>query len=258
MRLFLKYLKVHFKITIEYKTSFILLAIAQGLVLFMELFIVDSLLRKFKLLQTYDLYEVILGFSAFWLGFSLVETFARGFDEFHKLIAKGGFDILLIRPRNIYLQILGSNIEYAKVSRVLGALYVFIFSLTKVITDFTALKLLLIIFMVIGAVSIILSLFIIRSAFAFKTVLGLEFFNVFTYGAKQVAEYPFEIFNRPFRLFFTFIIPVSLINYYPLRYLAGRTDNIWYVFIPLLAVIMIVISILIFNRAVRNYCSTGS
>lgn len=258
MRLIFNYLKIHFKIAMEYKLSFYLLFFAQVQFLFIDLFVVNSLLDKFKLFDKYNFNEIVLGFSAIWLGFSIVEAFGRGFDEFNKLIVKGGFDILLIRPRNIYLQIFGSSIEYAKMSRVLGSLVLFIIFGIRVVNGWTILKVLLLFFMVIASVVIILSLFIIGASLCFKTIQGLEFFNVFTYGTKQISEYPMDIFDRPFKIFFTYIIPITIINYYPLDYLAGRNSNIIFVFLPLLTFIMLLISVLIFNRSVKNYCSTGS
>lgn len=258
MKLIKSYLLLHYKSTIEYKLSFILLMIGQVQFLFIDAFVVKSLLEKFNLLSKYNLYEVMLGFSGVWLGFSIAETFGRGFDEFKRLIIKGGFDILLIRPRNIYLQIFGSNIEYAKMSRVIGSLLFFAYSAIMVVNEWTILKIILLVFMIVSATIIILSLFIIGASFSFKTVQGLEFFNVFTYGSKQVAEYPLDIFSKPFKLFFTYVIPIALINYFPKEYLTGRTDNIFYVIMPLFSIVLLIISVIIFNRGIKNYCSTGS
>ena len=54
--------------------------------------------------------------------------FGRGFDHFSKIIVNGNFDILLIRPRSLFIQIIGHDICYEKIGRVLLSLGVFIFS----------------------------------------------------------------------------------------------------------------------------------
>ena len=70
--------------------------------------------------------------------------------------------------------------------------------------------------------------------------------------------YPLGIFNKYFVKIFTYIIPYALVNYYPLLYFIGKSDNIYYVFVPLLVVLYLIPSILLFNRGSKKYLSTGS
>ena len=161
MKLIKNYLALHLKISMEYKSSFILGIISQSLYMLAELYTVYALFIKFGLLGIYNKYELLLGFSTIWLGYSLCELFARGFDNFSKLIVNGKFDLLLIRPRNVYIQIIGEDICYEKIGRVLLALTIYIYSASKVIVNLTILKLLLLVLMVLGCVIIIFSLFII-------------------------------------------------------------------------------------------------
>ena len=258
MKLILKYLSTHLKVDLEYRASFILTAIAQGIVMLVELFAINSLFHKFGLLDTYNINELLLGFSIVWLGFSLTEMFFRGFDHFSELIIHGNFDILLIRPRNIYLQIFGSDICYEKISRVLVSSFLFISSSLKVIKTITFLKLLTLFLIVIGCVIIFVSIFIIGAAFCFITIQGLEVVNIFTDGSRQLTQYPMGIYKPIIRKIFTFIIPLTCVNYYPIKYLTGNTTNIIYIFLPLVSIIFLIISILIFNKGIRKYNSTGS
>lgn len=258
MKLLFKYLATHLKVSLEYKVSLLLSLIAQGLVMFAELFAINSLFHKFGLLDSYNIYELLFGFSIVWLGFSLSEMFFRGFDHFSDLIVHGKFDLLLIRPRNIYLQILGNDICYEKTSRVLFSLSLFIYSSTKIIETLTFTKLLTLILIVFGCVTIFASIFIIGASFCFVTIQGLEVVNIFTDGSRQLTQYPMGIYKKIVRIVFTFIIPLMLVNYYPVQYLTGKSDNIIYIFFPLLSIIFFIISILIFNQGIKKYNSTGS
>ena len=258
MKLFINYLSLHLKIALEYKSSFIMTFISQILGMLVELFTVYSLFNKFKLLDIYNINELLLGFSTLWLGYSLSELFARGFDHFSNLIKRGDFDILLVRPSNLFIQILGSDIAYEKTGRALVSFGLFIYSASKVIKQLTILKLLLLIFMVLGCLLIILSVFIIGASLSFKTVQGLEVINIVTNGTRQVGQYPMGIYKKAVRIIFTIIIPITLINYYPIDYLSGRVNNIFYVFMPLLTLIMFFISNCIFKLGLKSYYSTGS
>ena len=238
MKLFLKYISLHLKISLEYKSSFIMTIISQTLAMFVELFTVYSLFLKFKLLDIYNPYELLLGFSTLWLGYSLVELFARGFDHFSRIIVNGNFDILLVRPANLFIQICGTDICHEKIGRVTISLLIFIYSSIKVISHFTIYKLLLLILMVMGCVVIIFSIFIIGATICFLTIQGLEAVNIITNGTRQVCQYPMGIYKKAVKVFFTVVIPLTLVNYYPIDYLTGRTDNILYVFMPILTIIM--------------------
>ena len=256
--LLLNYLKINLKGTLEYKASFIIMVISQLFVILVELFVVNSLFAKFNLLEEYDFDRIVLCFSLVWFGYSFSEMAFRGFDQFSYLIVRGKLDILLLRPRNIYLQIIGVNICYEKIGRVLLSLGLYISSAIKLVKNVTFLKVLLLILMPIGCNILFLSILIFGAALCFKTIQGLEVINIFTSGTKQLSQYPMDMYHKIIKRIFTFIIPLTLVNYYPVKYLIDETSNILYVFMPLLTVGILIISILTFNRAVRHYCSTGS
>ena len=258
MNLIKNYLTIHLKVSLEYRLSFILSLISQGLYMLIELFAVYALFSKFNLLDMYDVNEVLLSFSTIWLSFSFCEMFFRGFDNFSKLIIKGDFDILLIRPRNVYLQIFGSDVCYEKLSRVITALGLFVYSSIKLIRSFSFWKILLLFNMFLGGLMLFLGLFIMGATMCFYTIQGLEVVNIITNGSKQFAEYPMRIYRRALRLVFTFVIPITIINYYPINYLIGKTNNLLYVFLPLVSFIILYISTKIFNFGMSKYHSTGS
>ena len=256
MSLIKNYLSLHLKISLEYKSSFILTVISQALAMLVELFTVMTLFNKFKLLEVYNTNELLLGFSTLWLGYSLVEMFGRGFDHFSKIIINGNFDILLIRPRSLFIQVIGQEICYEKIGRVLISLSMFIFSAFKVIKDISLLKILLLILMLLGTILIVLSLLIIGASFCFVTIQGLEVVNIFTNGTRQVGQYPMGIYKKGIRIFFSTIIPI--VNYYPLNYLSGRSNNLIYLLLPLYTIIVFIISNIIFHLGTKKYASSGS
>lgn len=249
---------MHLKVALEYKISFVLSMLSSILVLLVELFTVYSLFSRFQLLTMYNINELLLGFGIVWLGYSFSELFFRGFDEFPLLIIKGNFDLLLVRPRNIFLQIFGSNICYPKISRVLASLVLVIYASIKVINSITLLKILLLIIMFISSVVLFLSVFILGSSLSFVTIQGLEIISIITNGSKQVSQYPIKIYNRLFRFIFTFIIPIALINYYPISYLNNTSSNKLLLVYPLVSILFLVFSTFIFKLGMNKYSSTGS
>lgn len=258
MNLIINYMKVHFKIKMQYKVSFICTVISQIIIVFLEFFVLQSLFNKFSLLDKFNKYELYFNFSAIFFGYSLAQLVGRGFDKFYRLIGNGNFDFLLIRPRNLFIQIIGSEMYYEKISKVISSLIILIYSCTKIINGFNIFKLLLVLSIILGIFIIIISVFIIGASVSFYTIQGIEFINIFTDGTKQLGQYPMGIFNKVIRFIFTFVIPLTLVNYYPLEYLMGRTTFIGYAFLPLLSTLYIIPALLLFKVGLKKYKSSGS
>jgi ABC-2 type transport system permease protein len=146
----LKYMSIHLKSKLQYRLSFIFITISQLMLILMSLIVMYSLFDRFGGIKGFTLYEALISFSVVQLGYSISEIFFRGFDSFSKLIKAGTFDLLLIKPRNIYLQIIGSNIGYEKTGRTLGSLMILLYALSKVEIYESNLRLLLLIPMVIS------------------------------------------------------------------------------------------------------------
>ena len=68
-----------------------------------------------------------------------------------------------------------------------------------------------------------------------------------------MAQYPMGIFRRGIMLFFTFIIPYAFVNYYPLLFFLGRSDNLFYCFSPLIVLLYLIPAFLIFRFGMKNF-----
>ena len=254
----LKYFKMHLKTSVEYKTSFILTLLAQTLNIFGTIFVLSSLFNKFGLLKDFSFNECLLALSMVDFGYYYAEFIFRGFDQFEKLIKKGNFDMLLIRPENIYLQILGSEMEVTKVSRLIVSFGMVIYAVIKTNLKLSIINISVLLITLITSVFMFASLLIIGAGICFYTIEGLEIVNVFTFGSRQLGEYPMGIYGKKLRRIFTYIIPLSCLNYYPILYLLGRTNNVIYAFSSLFSIVIIVFSILFFNLSLKHYKSSGS
>ena len=122
MSLYLKYFKVHFKSELQYKLSFIMSFIAQFFVFFGYYFTIICLFDKFSNIK----------------GFTICETFFRGVDQFDDLIISGNFDRLIIRPRNILLQVFCEQVSLIKFSRFLQSIIVLIIAVYNVDIEWNA------------------------------------------------------------------------------------------------------------------------
>ncbi len=258
MKIYVKALGMHLKSELEYRVNFILSFLSQILVFFTYYFVILSLFTKFSHIKGFSLWEVLLCFSIIQFGFSFNEVFARGVDKFDELIIRGDFDLLLIRPRNILLQVLCSDSDFVKVSRIIQAIIVLILSIIHLDIQWNILKVFTLFLMLVSSCVIFFGIFLMAASYCFYTIQGLEVRNVFTDGGKQMAQYPIGVFQKGFVLFFTFIIPYAFVNYYPLLYLLGKKEQYYYGLSPLLVFLYLIPCIMMFYQGMKRYTSVGS
>jgi ABC-2 type transport system permease protein len=67
-----------------------------------------------------------------------------------------------------------------------------------------------------------------------------------------------SIYHKAIGIIFTFVIPIALCNYYPIDYLIGNSNSITLFLLPFASLILLSISIFVFNLGLRKYASTGS
>ena len=258
MKLYINSLALHLKSELEYRMSFIISFLSQILIFFTYYFVIIALFSKFDNIKGFTLYEVLLCFSIIQFGFAFNEVFARGIDKFDKLIIEGGFDRLLLRPKNLILQVLCSDGDFVKLSRLIQAVIVLVIALINLKVELTFLKVICLILMLMASCVIFFGIFLLAASYCFMTVQGLEVRNVFTDGGKHMAQYPIGVFKKGFVFFFTFIIPYAFVNYYPLLYFIGRNDNILYAFSPLIVFLYLIPCFIVFYMGVKKYEGSGS
>lgn len=258
MRLYLKYVSIHLKSQMQYKMSFLLTMIGQFITAFSALLTAYFMMQRFGSINGYSLSEVLLCFAIVLMAFSLSECFARGFDMFPNMLGNGEFDRILVRPKGIILQVLGSKVEFTKLGRLIQAVLVFAYAIPASPVVWTPDKILTLVLMVLGGVAVFSGLFVIYATLCFFTTQGLEVMNIFTDGGKEFGKYPFEVYGKGILKFFTYVIPMAWFQQYPLMYLLGHSENKWLMVSPLICFLFLIPCYVLWRFGLRHYKSTGS
>jgi ABC-2 type transport system permease protein len=114
-----------------------------------------------------------------------------------------------------------------------------------------------------GGVAFFLGLVILQATLAFWTIDSLEVANTLTYGGVYAAQYPMDIYARWFRDFFTFVVPLSCVAYFPIVGLLGIRDPLgappWFLAASsLVGLLFLIAALCVWRLGVRRYTSTGS
>lgn len=258
LRLYLRYIAVIMRSAMQYKASFLLGAAGQFLISFHELLALYFIFSRFSVIKGYTYEEVVLCYGIMLLGYSIAQCLARGFESFSDLIKSGEFDRMLVRPRGIILQVLGSRFESNRCLRIVLACAMFFYGAGRCQVVWTAGRQAAVGGMVCGIVLLFAGLFLLGASISFFTIEDGGFLNVLIYGGSKHGEYPVDIYGKRMLKFCTFVIPYALVQYYPLQYVLGRTKHWEYALYPGGAVFFFLICCCAWRFGMRHYQSAGS
>ena len=258
MRLYLKYFKMHLQSQMQYKSSFFFSVLGQFLVSFSAFLGIHFLFARFDSVGGFTHEEVLICYAVMIAGFSLAEIIGRGFDRFPVILGNGGFDRALVRPRNVVFQVLASQTDFTRIGRLFQAGAVLIYVLPRSGVYWSPDRVLVFTLMIVCGGFLFFGLFVVYAAFSFFTVQGLEFMNILTDGSREHGRLPFSVYGDGILKFLTYVVPLALVQYYPLLYLTGREERLWFGLLPILSLLFLLPCYVFFRFGMRRYKSTGS
>ena len=256
--LYLRFLSMHLRAQMQYKSSFVMLLVSQFVMTMGAAAGVYFLYLQFGEIEGFAFPEVILCFAVILMGFSIAECFFYGLDSFPALLRRAEFDRVLCRPRGALYQVLCSTVEIYRLASLLQGIIMLAYALPASGVHWTPERCAVLGGMVLGGASIFAALFLTYGAICFFTTEGIEFFNIFTFGGREFGRYPFSIYGKWALRFFTFIVPLACVQYYPLCYILDRTPNPAWALTPLAAQLFWLPAASLWRLGIRRYRSTGS
>lgn len=258
MRVYFKMMLLNLESQMQYKISFVMTIIGQFVTAFTGLIGIKFMFGYIDSVGEFGYYDVMLCFGIITLVFAIGEALGGGMAVFAGVLGNGEFDRALVRPRSTLFQILASRVDFTRAGLLIQAICVLAYVLPKsgIIWDW---KKIVTLILMIGCGSVLFfALFVFKATFSFFTVQNLDFMNIFTYGAREYGKYPFGIYGKRILHFLTFLIPLALVQHYPLLYLIGKRNEDYYMFLPLLSLLFLIPCYLFFSFGIKKYKSTGS
>lgn len=257
MRLYLKFFAIHIKTEMAYRASFFLSLLGRLMLLINILLGLVFLMGRFDSIGGYQLPEILLGYGVILTGFSLAEGLARGFDAFSKILREAVFDRILVRPRSVVFQVICQDLRLESLFNAGYALAVLGYAVVYSAIDWTPVKVLVLVAMVVCAALLFFGVFMVCAALCFVTLEGLEVINIFTDGVREYSKYPFHIYGKGILTILTCVVPMALVQYWPMRYLMGTGPG-WYGVLPLISLLFLLPCYGLWRLGLRRYTSTGS
>ena len=264
LSLYCRMLAISARAQLQYRVSFLLMSVGQFVATGVEALGVWALFDRFGSLSGWTLAQVGVFYGVVNIGFALADALARGFDVFGAQYVKTGqFDRLLLRPRATELQLFGHEITLYRIGRIAQGGLMLGFAVSLGEQTLQAWQWLLLLWAIVGCVCLFVGLFMLGATLSFWTVESLEVINTFTYGGAETAQYPLSIYTPWFRRFFTFVVPLGCVAYFPVVAALNVVDPLgttraFQMSAPIAGVAYLLVCIGVWRMGVRHYTSTGS
>ena len=261
--MYFRYLDVSIRSQMQYRASFIMQSIGHFLVTAFEFLAIYALFGRFGNLKGWSLAEIAVFYGMINIAFSINDSLTRGFDISARLIKSGELDRILLRPRSTVLQLMGFEFTLRRVGRFSQSLFVLIFGAAHLGIQWHAGKIILMLWAICGGSCLFVGLIIAQATLSFWTTESLEIMNTLTYGGIETGQYPIAIYLPWFRKFFTFVVPLACVNYFPVVAILEKPDPlgspVWFQHLsPVMGVFFLVLGLLLWRIGLRHYSSTGS
>lgn len=260
IRLYFRLVGVSFQSQMQHRASLFMLAFTHFISTFADIFGIWVLFDRFKAIKGWTFEELALIYGIMHMGFAIAEAMARGFDRFSQIVRNGDFDRLLLRPLGTLFQVATREVQMMRIGRFLQGLVVLAWGFRELQFSFFSYQSLAILFAIICTAALFCGLFVIQATLSFWTTETLEIMNITTYGGVETGQYPISIYPKSFQWFFTFIIPLGCVAYYPIAtLLKHETLPLWFgLLLPAAGLIFLYFACQLWKIGVNHYQSTGN
>jgi ABC-2 type transport system permease protein len=261
--LYRRLIGAHIRAQMQYRVSFILMTLVSFVITGSDLLAILILFNYFGELAGWRAGEVALLYGLAMVAHGLSEMIAAGFDVFPRTIRQGEFDRVLLRPVGIFVQVLAADFQLRRLGRVAQGALALALAIAWTSITWTPLKVLYLLTALGSGVVMFSALLVLGAVLCFWTVQSIEIVNTVTYGGTEMASYPLPIYHELLQRFFTFIVPLAFVSYFPALYLLDRPEAQdlpgWLPgMTPVAAAMLALIAWLAWRGGVRHYQSTGS
>lgn len=243
----------------EYKGDFIVGIIGFLLGQFFNLMFIWIIFSQIPSLMGWTLEQIV-----FIYGFSLIP---KGIDHLlfdnlwsigHFTVKKGDFDKYLTRPINTLFHVMVEKLQIDALGEMIMGVALICITLPSVNIEWSFLKVLLIIIVIPFATLIYTGIKTATAAIAFWTKRSGNITYMF-YMVNDFAKYPITIYNNIVRNIITYIIPFAFTAFYPAYYILSGENPLFNIGMTvLIAIVMMVVGVIVWNRGIRSYESAGS
>ncbi len=248
----------YLKIKMQYKADTFISTFAMALVGISGIFIYYIIFNSINDLANLSYYEVMLMYSLYLIITSPANILLSNMWNLKNHLLEGTFVKYLLRPVNTLFYFVFETFDIRGIVNMIIGIICFVYSALQLQLTLNAASVIFLLIMIISGSVITGNLTILGATTGFW-IMNSHFVNMFVSKLLDFTKYPLSIYTIALRIFFTFILPIGYVAFYPADFIFnGGEFNIVYVISPALAVLFTVIMLKLWNFGIKRYSGTGS
>jgi ABC-2 type transport system permease protein len=247
----------------SYRGSFALDLFSNAALPLLDLIAIFAMFRVTRTLGGFSATDVVTMFALVGAGFCAADLAVGNIEKLQQYVRQGLLDAVLVRPLGVLGQLICLDFTLRRIARLLLVTALLSVALWREHVAWNAGRVALVVLAPASAALFFGAVFVAGATVAFWWIESGEFANGFTYGGRDFASYPTNIYSGAFRRVFAFSLGFAFVGYYPALALLGRTDPLglptslgWYA--PLVGLAAAGLAALAWRFGIRHYRSTGS
>ncbi|MDE6947140.1 MAG: ABC-2 family transporter protein [Anaeroplasmataceae bacterium] len=175
-----------------------------------------------------------------------------------RMVVKGTFDKYMLRPVNIFFQIICEKIQLDAFGELTVGLILVLRAINNGIVSITPFKMMFFLISVVAGASIYTSVKLFLASVAFWLKDSMAFLST-AYEVADFAKYPIEIYPKPIQIIISTILPFAFVAYIPCTYFLINSNLIKTIGIECaIAIVFWIVSYKFFIKGVSIYESSGN
>ncbi|OGK26683.1 hypothetical protein A2954_01140 [Candidatus Roizmanbacteria bacterium RIFCSPLOWO2_01_FULL_37_12] len=255
LKIFLFYSKLSLKTIIQGKLGIFLFTLGKIFRFVFLLSLIYLVFSKTRLVKGYSLDQMIV----FYLTFNIVDTTAqilfREVYRFRPMVVSGSFDLTLLKPHHPFFRVLVGGLDFLDVFLLIPTIILTIYFILK-LPGITLLPTAFYLLLIANSLVMATAFHIAVLALAILTTEVDHTIMIYR-DLTALGRFPMDIYKEPVRGIFTFIIPVGIMMGFPPKALLGLLSPTFFLFSLILSTMLFLISLKLWNLALKKYQSYG-
>ena len=259
LRLFGQYFVQYCKVRLEYRGDLIVAIITTLAATALGLALVFILFSRSQSVAGWSFDEILFLYGFGLVPLAMFNTIAVNLYYFGQLyIIEAKFDRVLLRPVHSLFQVMSEQFRLEALSDAFVGVALIVYAGYRLDLSFGPLAIAAGIGAAICGFAIYFAVFLLLTCVSFwvEDRVGIipPIYNLLTFG-----RYPLDIYNPLIKVLLSWVVPFAFAAFYPSAKLLGHDEYANYLLaMPLVAAVFLTAAIMLWNRGVNNYASTGS
>ncbi|HTG69493.1 MAG TPA: ABC-2 family transporter protein [Candidatus Udaeobacter sp.] len=231
---------------------------------FSGIWMLKIIVDRFQPLNGWDFPELTFLYGLGLISHGIFVVFFINTWHIDHMVIDGQFDRLLLRPMNVFFQLVASYVNFIGLIDCIPGIIIFIYGCQLVGFEWTFFNVIKFLLVLAGGVFIRAALFITLGTIAFWTKRNASMVGFALGMLERGTMYPLTIYPHIIQTLFTFVIPIGFISFYPAAQFLGKSSDglqlplSFALMTPAIGMVCFFLSQWIFRIGMKSYESAGS